>query len=98
MSAQYLGVETVIMGQDAVPISQRLEQGGVRASHHVSMNVGMGVAVQFLYVLNVIYMPQEANPVAGVGFEIADERAAIVGISGNGQDAPRQGFLETIHD
>ena len=54
--------------------------------------------MQFLYLVDVVHMPQKTYPGPGIGFQIAGECAAIIRISGNRQNTLGWSFLEALDD
>src|SRR5436305_10528290 len=95
---QHLSIERVRMSENQIAISQRFQQCRIGPAHHVPMNVSVSIAVEFLYMLDAVHVSEEADAITGIALEIADPLAAVIRISGNGQDAVGSRLLESFHD
>src|SRR5947209_14943974 len=56
VGAQHFSIERIGVSKNAIAISQRLQQRGIGPTHHVAMNVSIGITVELLHVLNAVYV------------------------------------------
>src|SRR5258708_28211008 len=98
VSTQNLNIKRICMGQDAVSISQSLYESRIGSAHHVTMEISIRIAMEFLYVLNVVHVPQKAYPVPGISFQIINELTAIICVTGNRQQPFGWRVLEALHN
>src|SRR5205823_617947 len=70
----------------------------IGASHHVSMNICIRIAVQLFHVLHTVHMTQKAHTLAGIIFQVYDPLAAVIRVARDGEDPIRVRLLEALHN